>query len=164
MWLYVCVLFLACSVVPKWSWEKCRFKILNWGRTMSLTCVHHDHDVALDLFVFGCSVQCLHWSIHVLFIAHSVPANISIPDVSLSVEPGEDDSSLIKPKKNIDSTDTDCINICVSGQLHRESHTNAALFSVVQKQNEWFVLLGWIPTHRRRSSAAHHMTHLKCLP
>lgn len=50
------------------------------------TCVHHHHNVTLDVFVLHRLVECLHGSIYVLIVAHPAAADLSVPPVSLSVK------------------------------------------------------------------------------
>lgn len=107
---------------------------------MSLTCVYHDCAVALDLFVFSCSIQCLHGSIHILIIAHSISANLSILIVSLSVKQGEDDGSLLKPKNTHQSIEFTSILqshtalAWVSQGSSREKYLSISVLFAVKKE------------------------------
>lgn len=95
-----------CYTGPRWkrlwlltrklkNWVKNSFKnpALNYSilktvlsKRMQLTCVHHEHAVTLNLLVFSWLIQCLHRSINIHIISHSVSANLSIPLVFLPVK------------------------------------------------------------------------------
>lgn len=115
---------------------------------MSLTFVHCNHTVALDLFIFSCSIRCLHWSIHVLIIAHSVLAHLSILIISLSVKTSSRRRQLVKAKEYTFSITDQQIEFTSSPQWHtawvrvyQDSSIgkHISIFFAVQKDCEWSV-------------------------